>query len=321
MRIEELGTRALGRAATVWSPSAGVRVRGGFVALHGASLPQRRQPIFAHLAATLTRQGFTVLTFDRRPWPDGATPLEGQAADALTATQLLQARIGAPVGLFGFSQGAWSASLAAADDRTVSSLVLVGCSGVSPAEQMRFYTDELLRRAGYGTTERDRLRQLRMSMEELLRGAGDRERAGRLLAAAVSRPWFDLAYLPRTLPESTDTWPDMDYDPEPAFSRVRCPTLLVYGDDEECVPAAASKDAWLHATRASGTPLAVVDLPGCGHFPAPGADGSSLDVAVTAFSSAYTSALQRWADAIAAGGPGRFDRTARGSGAGSAFPR
>ena len=60
---------------------------------------------------------------------------------------------------------------------------------------MRYYTDELLRRAGYGTEDRDRLRALRLALEDVLRGDGDREPAGELLAAAVAEPWFPLAYL------------------------------------------------------------------------------------------------------------------------------
>jgi pimeloyl-ACP methyl ester carboxylesterase len=160
--------------------------------------------------------------------------------------RFLRARVDGEVGVFGFSQGAWAASLAA--------------------------------------------------VEEVLRGAGDRRLAERLLAAAVERPWFELSYLPRTLPAPGDSWPDMDHDPEPAFSRVRCPVLLIYGDDEECVPAQTSKTVWQRAavpsTRAR---LTVVDLPGCGHFPAPGHSGASTTVPVSAFSATYTTALERWA--------------------------
>jgi len=248
----------------------------------------------------LTPLGFGVLTFDRRPWPNGAdTPLEVQAQDAQHAVELLGTVTGGVLGLYGFSQGAWAASLAAADFQEVSALALVGCSGVSPAEQMRYYCDERLRRSGYSAADRGHLKALREAVEDVIRG-GDRERAERLLASAVDRPWFELSYLPHTLPGPEDSWPDMDYDPAPAFSRVRCPTLLVYGADEECVPAEASKAVWLRAQQQSaGSRLTMVDLPGCGHFPAPGADGSSSDVAVSRFSVAYTESLRRWVSELA----------------------
>jgi pimeloyl-ACP methyl ester carboxylesterase len=215
MRTDEVEVPALGRVAVLWSPDPDVRPRSGCVALHGAALPQRRQPLFEHLATVLTSLGIGVLTFDRRSWPDGDTPLQVQADDARHAVRFLRARVEGGVGLFGFSQGAWAASLAAADFPDASFLALVGCSGVSPARQMRYYTDELLRRAGYPVEDRELLGEARAAVEEVLRGDGDRPRAERLLAAAVARPWFGLSYLPRTLPAPDDSWPDIDYDRSP----------------------------------------------------------------------------------------------------------
>lgn len=261
--------------------------------LPGAALPQREQPIFEHLAATLAPLGFAVLTFDRQV-AEGDTPLGAQADEALRAAAVLSERLDAPVGLYGFSQGAWAAAVAAARDQDIAFLATVGCSGVSPAAQMRFYTDELLRRAGYGEEDRHRLRELRLAFEEVLRGEGDRDSAATMLAAATKEPWFELAFLGDELPEDSARWPDMDFDPEPVFARVRCPVLIADGEDEECSPAPASKAAWRRAAEASGAELTVVDLPGCGHFPAAEGDGTSLDVPISAFSMAYTQALEEW---------------------------
>ncbi len=252
--------------------------------------------MFEHLAATLTPMGVAVLSFDRRPSTDGSdTPFTVQTDDALSAVTSLQRLLDAPVGLFGFSQGAWAASLAAARDQTVPFLAVVGCSGVTPAEQMRFYTDELLRRAGYGGVDREHLRRLRLGVEDLLRGHGDHPAAAALLGSALDKPWFDLAFLDRELPAPGDTWHDMDYDPEPALAEIICPALVVYGEDEECVPRVASEQAWLKAAQSSGnTTVRIVRLPECGHFPAPGADAACPDLPVSAFSPAYTAALQGW---------------------------
>lgn len=305
MQTWEVEPGQMGRPSLLRAPDDDVPLRGGVVALHGSALPQRHQPIFDHLARTVTPTGFAVLSFDRRPGTDAPdTSIEVQAADALVAVAYLRARIDAPVGLFGFSQGAWSASVAASLDPKVAFLVLVGCSGVSPAEQMRYYTDESLRRAGYNNTDRADLRRLRLAIEAILRGEGNREEAGRLLEAAVTQPWFDLAYLNPELPGESDRWPDMDYQPAPTFANVFCPTMVMYGSDEESVPAAVSKQVWLDATQSSGnSDLTVVDIPGCGHFPAPGADASSLDVQPSAFSPQYTADLQQWFTQRAQGAP------------------
>ena len=296
MQSRELDPSPFGRPALLRMPDPGIHVRGGVVALHGAGLPQRRQPLFEHLAITLTPMGFAVLTFDRRPGrEDEDTPFDIQAEDALAAIEHLRITIDAPVGLYGFSQGAWAASLAASRDSTVAMLATVGCSGVSPAEQMRFHTDERLRRAGYDDSVRAQQRELRMAYEALLRGDGDRETAGGLLADAVDQPWFGLSYLDSRLPAPEQSWPDMDYDPEPAFSKVSCPVLLIYGADEDCVPAADSEQIWRRAMRSGLRPEpTVVTIAGCGHFPAPDGDPNSLSVPVAGFSPAYTIALRRW---------------------------
>jgi len=296
MRVSEIAIPTLDGAGLLRLPDPEVAVRGGVVPLHGAAFPERDQPLFEHLARTLTPLGYAVLSFDRRPSPDGDdTSLDVQADDALAAVAALHAETGVPVGLFGFSQGAWAAALAASRSIEVEFLALVGGSGVSPAQQMRYYTDELLRRAGYDEAARAQLLALRVAVEDVLRGTGDRWRAGDLLAKAATAPWFAMAYLPPELPSPDDSWKDMDYDPEPAASKVTCPTLLVYGADEECIPPQASKDVWLRAARVAGNDdLTIADLPGCGHIPVQGEPPVPLDFTVDDLSPAYTAVLHGW---------------------------
>lgn len=297
MRSAEIVVPTVDGTGLILAPDRGLPLRGGVVVLHGAALPQREQPLFEHLARTLTPLGYAVLSYDRRAAVGGGdTRLDVQAEDALAGVAALQAEIGAHVGLFGFSQGAWAAALAASRSADVEFLALVGCCGVSPAIQMRYYTDELLRRAGYGTDDRRQLHTLRLAVEDVLRGKGDRAHAAELLAAAATRPWFPMAYLALELPPPAERWHDMDYDPEPTFSAVSRPTLLMYGADEECVPAAASKAAWLRAARVASNPdLTIVDLPGCGHFPAAtGESTTDLQLPISDISPAYTEALHGW---------------------------
>lgn len=295
MRTSEIAIATLAGPGLLVLPDA-TPVRGGVVPLHGAAFPQRDQPLFEHLARTLTPLGYAVLSFDRRASPDGDdTALDVQATDALAAVATLAARTETPVGLFGFSQGAWAAAMAAARSPEVAFLALVGGSGVSPALQMRYYTDELLRRAGYGEDARARLLALRVAVEDVLRGTGDRQEAAALLVEAATEPWFAMAYLPPELPPPDAGWTDMDYDPEPTLSRVTCPTLLVYGADEECIPPDASKEVWRRAADVAGnSDVTVVDLPGCGHIPVEGEPPVALDFTVADLSPAYTRALRSW---------------------------
>lgn len=184
----------------VWDGAPGIgilrippgTVRLGVVALHGASSGTARQPMFEHLAATLAPLGVAVLSYDRRSTDrESDTPLSVQASDAILALRALHNHLDVPVGVFGFSQGAWAATHVAADE-LATFLMVVGWSGVSPAEQMRFHTDELLRRHGYGNSERTKARSLRHLLEQVLRNDGDREALDRALNEFRTEAWFPL---------------------------------------------------------------------------------------------------------------------------------
>ncbi|GIG59990.1 hypothetical protein Lfu02_43620 [Longispora fulva] len=285
----EVSIPDLGRAGLLRVPDG--PVLAGMVALHPANDPGRDQPTFEHLAATVVPLGYAVLSYDRRADPDGGdVPFALQAADALAALRWLSDHQGVPVGLWAFSQGTWVAGLVAAESDLVSFLALLGCPGVSPATQMRFHTDELLRRAGHDATARAEALALRAALEDLIRGDLDRERAAALLDAHRDRPWFPLTYLPDDVPVGLPAWTDMDHDPAPVYARVTCPVLLVYGAEENCVPVAASVGVWRRAAEAAGNAdLTIVEVPGMGHWPA---EGNRRDVA--GISPDYTRALADW---------------------------
>ncbi|GHJ54706.1 hypothetical protein Nm8I071_40130 [Nonomuraea sp. TT08I-71] len=240
--------------------------RGGLVVLHGSHAGERSHFLYEHLARLLPPAGIAVLRYDRRPRVDGHdVPLAAQADDAAAALDLLRARVGTvPVGLWGFSQGAWAAALTATR-HPVDFLVLVGCSGVSPAAQMRYGTAEQLRRHGYGEADLAELDRLRGIAEGFLRGDVPRATAQAELDVAVRRPWFPLAHLPRELPDTSGTWVDMDFDPEPVFAKLSGPVLLCYGETDGWTPIEQSLVVWRRAAREAE--LTVARLAGCDHAP------------------------------------------------------
>lgn len=268
-------------------------VRGGLVPLHPANDPSRDQFLFRHLAEILPPRGVAVLRFDRRPYGDDRdVPLELQAKDALAMLHGLRRIPGvsnAPLGLWGFSQGAWAAPLAAsiAPD-AVAFLALIASTGVSPARQMRYGTAEQLRRAGYGGAALAMLADLRLAYEDYLRGHAERARTQALIDRMADQPWFSLTYVPRELPEP-GAWDDMDFDPEPIFAGVRCPTLLFYGEDDEWTPADESIQVW---QRAATGDITIKRLPGANHHPTL---HGGRDIA--AISPLYTQALLDWIEA------------------------
>jgi pimeloyl-ACP methyl ester carboxylesterase len=220
-----------------------------------------------HLAETMPRHGIAVLLHDRRPSVDGDdVPLDVQAADALAVAADLRKRVGdVPIGMWGWSQGAWAAALAASMDRSVCFLVVVGSVGVTPAAQMRHGTAEHLRRAGFGEEDVAELLDVRAIYEAGLRGDADAAEVQRRLEDVRTRPWWELAWLPERF-SGVGSWRDLDFDPELAFAASACPVLAVWGDDDPWVPVEASEAAW---RRAANERLTVLRLPRTGHAPDP----------------------------------------------------
>jgi pimeloyl-ACP methyl ester carboxylesterase len=236
------------------------------ICLHPANLPSRDQYLFRHLAGVLPRRGIAVMRYDRR---GDNVPLEVQGDDALSACAALRSRDDIDprrIGLWGFSQGAWVAPLVAARSSEIAFLVLVASTGVSPAAQMLYGTAEHARGAGVDDDDVERLVALRRLVDEWRRGRVTRERAQAAVDAVADQPWFEHAYVQRVLGDGI--WPNMDFDPEEVFSRVRVPVLLFYGEDDEWQPIEASVAAWRRSARRAGnTDVTVVRLAGTRHAP------------------------------------------------------
>ncbi|MHB8575497.1 MAG: alpha/beta fold hydrolase [Dehalococcoidia bacterium] len=276
--------------ASLSLPAAG-RASAGLVPLHGAANPSRDFFLYRHLAEVLPEHGIAVLRYDRRPCA-GDVPFDLQTADALAALRLLRGQPGlgdVPLGLWGFSQGAWAAAIAAAALPEVAFLVLVGSAGMSPAAQMRYGTARQLRAAGYGDDALRELAELRAAWEAFQRGDLARGAAQSAIDRRASRPWFSLSWAPPILAEP-GAWQNMDFDPEPVFARVHCPVLLFYGEDDEWAPIDDSIAAWQRAAaRAANTDLTVIRLPGTMHRPTlHGGD------TIASISPAYTAKFVSW---------------------------
>lgn len=271
-------------AATLTLPS-GRGPHPGIIPLHPASERSRDQLLFRHLAEVLPPHGIAVLRYDRR---GDDVPFDDQVADANAAVDMLRVRSDidpARIGLWGFSQGAWIAPMLAAQSDRIAFLILVASTGVSPADQMRYGTVKHARDAGYGDDVARRIVEVRMVLEKFERGGLSRETAQRAIDAVANEPWFEHAYVRCELPAERGFWPDMDFDPAAVFARVRAPTLLFYGEDDEWQPIDASIAAW---RKAGPNDLTIVRLPGTGHAPT---------TASGAISAEYQRTLLAWLDA------------------------
>jgi len=216
----------------------------------------------------LPPRGIAVARFDRR---GDDVPLDDQVEDLMAVVEDLERRPeldSRRIGLWGFSQGAWVAPLAASRSSKIAFLVLLASTGVSPAEQMLYGTAKHARMAGYGEDAASRIATVRRVVDDYRRGKASRDAAQQAIDTIRDEPFFEHAWIPASL-EGTDlTWTDMDFDPEPIFAGVRVPTLLLYGEDDEWSPIDASVATWQRAAqRARNHDVTVVRLAGTGHAP------------------------------------------------------
>jgi len=193
------------------------------------------------------------------------------------------------VGLWGFSQGAWVAPLAASRSTKVRFLVLIASTGVTPADQMLYGTAKHARMAGHGEDVAQRIVSVRRVVDDHRRGRVPLERAQAAVDGVKDEGWFHMAHLSPKVSE-IGLWQDLDFDPAPIFANVRVPTLLFYGEDDEWSPIEASVAAWERAAeRANNRDVLVQRLAGTGHFPTLGGDET-----IEAISPDYERTLVEW---------------------------
>ena len=131
---------------------------------------------------------------------------------------------------------------------------------------MLYGTAKHAREAGASDDDVELLIQLRRLVDDWRRGRVTRERAQAAVEAVADEPWFEHAYVRRELGDGI--WPNMDFDPESVFSRVRAPVLLFYGEDDEWQPIDASIATWMRSARRAGNAdITVVRLAGTRHAP------------------------------------------------------
>jgi pimeloyl-ACP methyl ester carboxylesterase len=240
--MEELRVQGL---AVSYSPAGSTAL----VALHGAGAGTRgSSPLYQHLHDTLPAIGVGVATFDRRG--DGESEgdetrgyFEAQARDALAVAEALGVE---RIGLWGISQGAWVAPLAATLSADVAFVITIAATGVTPAEQMIYANRRALELAGYGPDAVERITGLRREIDAWAHDAGPPPD----LSAVADEPWFPLTYLPPFRPEDFDddvkrSWiAEMDFEPRPVFAAVTVPVLAFIGASDSVSPVEPSAAAW-----------------------------------------------------------------------------
>jgi dienelactone hydrolase len=311
---------------------AGLEPSPGVVLLHAAGWGERR--FYRAHAEAFAEAGIASLIFDRRGEGQSSGPrvmaIPVLAGDASAAWEFIreQPEI-APerAGLWGYSNGAWVASLAA-EQVQPAFLVLAGAAGVSPAEAEVYRRTEDLRRQGIGGATLAAVeRAWTILFGSMVTGEWDDARDAELrqLAAAIrgnrelaelpvpefvkanpllsSVPPFDsplLASPGATVPGAS---PEMGYDPIPSLESVSCPVLVVMAEHDANVPVAESVRRFESVAAGRAAEFRVEVIPGAQHsFTVAGytdRDGMREPLTAEQFLPGYLAQMAQWIAATA----------------------
>jgi pimeloyl-ACP methyl ester carboxylesterase len=220
------------------------------------------------------KHGIAVLLYDKRgvgsstgDWHTSSyTDL---ADDLLAGVRLLKSRRdinSRHIGVRGFSQGGWIASIAAARSRDVAFIIYISASGGGTIEEQD--TASLLtkmRADGFSETEIEEAKRfVRLTYE----APHSREAWQRLQAAlptARNQRWFSRTI--GALPKGNWVWEqrrlNAGYDPAATFRRVRCPVLIIYGEKDNPSQSIARIEQALREARNRDYTVRV--FPGADH--------------------------------------------------------
>jgi uncharacterized protein len=196
-----------------------------------------------HLWRHFARHGFACLAWDKpgvgKSTGDyNAQTFRDRADEALAAVRFLRGRVEIRkdrVGLWGHSQGGTVAVLAASLSGDVAFLIEVGGSQVVAWRQDIARVEAELRADGFAEDDIHEAVTFTKMRMDLIRGKGEFEDLERSHAAVEKRPWFEYAgRCDRPLFYSARKM--VEFDPGPAWERVKCPVLAIYGEKDTSLP-------------------------------------------------------------------------------------
>jgi pimeloyl-ACP methyl ester carboxylesterase len=201
------------------------------------------------------------------------------------------------VGVFGFSNSAWTVTLAASRSKDVAFLISQSMSALPPWQQERYRAETQVRLAGYPP-------------EVVLRAVGvmDRKfqvaRTGQgwdslqlVLSSYSSERWLPYTNPPRNLERLRAYWDrSFSYDPAPALDRVMCPALFIYGSVDSNVPVDPSVAIIKRAMKTSGNKDIVIKVFSNGrHDLIEGKDGGPVEFTrMWRFAPGYWDTMSEW---------------------------
>lgn len=225
------------------------------ILVHGSGPATHDEPAFVVHANSFLRQGFAVLSYDKRGSGESTGNLEisdhdDLAHDVSSAVSYLRTRseiAPSKIGLLGRSEGGWVGTLAASRDPQVSFVVMSSGCAVGPYGETLYWTGTSLRAKGVSDRRIEEAVKLKAAVWAFYRKVAE----GKISHSAQRR---DLASLRRRFSQFADLHPELPpgimdpdiedprkfsafthmiyYDPAPALSAVHAPLLEAIGAND-----------------------------------------------------------------------------------------
>jgi len=239
------------------------------VVLVSGSGPQNRdEEILGHkpfkvIADHFTRNGIAVLRYDDR----GVGMSEGIFAkattadfadDAAAAVNYLQQREDLDkIGIVGHSEGGMIAPIVAAEDDSVSFIVLMAGPGMKIDQLMQLQFRAAMLQQGMNTENMEKKVASIGRINKIIQQEDDPEKRMTKISAELAEsrmPNETDASLKAELATYTTPWwvYFMRYDPTPVLEQVKCPVLAINGDLDYQVPAAPNLEGISNSLKRGG---------------------------------------------------------------------
>jgi hypothetical protein len=251
---------------TILIPQSDTRRRPAMVLIAGSGVGTRSDTMPE--AETFAREGIIALIYDKRTVGYSTTSQSYAllADDALAAIRVLRARADVDpneVGLWGVSEGAWVASLAASTSPDVDFVALIAFSGVSPSRMDAWEIENELRFDG----------------------------------VAGSIP-HDLPIAAIRLVAGVGMFPEANYNPVPAIEGLHQPVLAIWGAEDMASPPAESMTITRNALNKAGNQdYELWAFPDAEHVLHVSANGFT-DPDTTPFAPGYLQLVGKWVNSL-----------------------
>jgi pimeloyl-ACP methyl ester carboxylesterase len=266
-------------AGTLSKPVAPAAERLPAVVLVGGSGATDRDelvfgiPVLGEVANALADAGFIVLRYDKRGVGQSGGRLESAtladyADDLRAAVKVLENRKDVDprrLAVIGHSEGGDVALMAAAKDKKIAAVVLIGTSGVTGAELVLEQQTHVLDRSKISEADK----QAKIALQKKIQQA-----------VITGTGWDEIPPALRKEADNPEYQSLLTFDPAKVMPDVKQPILIVQGElDTQVASSNADRLEALARKRKNNPPVEVVKVPGVNHLLVPATTGEADEYA------------------------------------------